>query len=303
MCIYLNYAFIAILFENTALTWDSLWVSLPPSLFISWHQSSWLNRGSQVPLSGYRDLKKKKRESNDNIEKDTIPQIEHGMQGRFPLLHRMAIYSQAWGTRALADLTLWLHCIHGSVPRLCPPVFSNHHVPVFFQWLKSMVNWPGDSTDNNQRGHVAENSPKQKHQMEIRFIFYRAHALHITGFSSRHTYPVISYAKDKFPSASLFCSSAASPLPAHVLHLLPLFSPPALGAASPLPSGQVALSSGGLAMPDGHKGCELLLRRERNHLVQSVKCLTVPYGAGWDWRLPQGSGYRRSKQKGALNVC
>lgn len=36
-----------------------------------------------------------KRESNDNIEEDMILQIVRGMQGRFPLLYRMAIYSQA----------------------------------------------------------------------------------------------------------------------------------------------------------------------------------------------------------------
>lgn len=59
-----------------------------------------------------------------------------------------------------------------------------------------------------------------------------------------------------------------------VLHVLPLFSPPTSGAASPLPSGQEA-PLWRLAMPDGHKGWEPLLRRERNllcNLLNAYQC-------------------------------
>lgn len=106
LVIFKKTAFISALFKSTAQR-----VCLPPSLFISWHKTSWLGRLSQVPCCGYRGGEK--RESNDNIEEDMILQIVRGMQGRFPLLYRMAIYSQAWGARAPADLPPSLLCIHG----------------------------------------------------------------------------------------------------------------------------------------------------------------------------------------------
>lgn len=93
---------------------DCSWTAQSDSLRVSLHSLSVGTEpaGSLHFLRCTVDIGMEKKESNDNLKKDIIPEIVCGMQGRSPLLYRIAIYSQAWGTRGPADLPPRLLCIH-----------------------------------------------------------------------------------------------------------------------------------------------------------------------------------------------
>lgn len=115
---------------------------------------------------------------------------------------------------------------------------------------------------------MAKYSTKREHQMERWFIFYVD--MHCT-YSNNTNIHQQANTRELY---SIFWQFSSL-----VLHLLPLFCPSTTGAASPLPSGQEALSSGGLAaLPDGLKGWRLLPRREQNlsyNLLNAHRCHMV----------------------------
>ncbi len=98
-----------------------------------------------------------------------------------------------------------------------------------------------------------------------------------------------------------FCSSAAPPFPA-LSSISFVFSCNLRGSLAPALRTRSSVLRGASHAWQA-QGVGAVAEEGAKPLLQSVKCLPVPYGAGQDWCLPQGSGYQRVNQWGASNVC